>query len=56
MVLSILIELEEFFKQIYLTWTSIATRGQSGPGSNVSEMVLHTPQISKTETSTSEAI
>ena len=30
----------------------MATQGQSGPGSNDNERVLHTPQISRTEAST----
>ena len=39
------------FKQIYLTRrgaiTDYATLGQSRPGSNGNEWVLHTPQISR---------
>ena len=37
------------------TWSGATTPGQSGPGSNGNEEVLHIPQSSKTRASTSES-
>ena len=39
-----------------LTLTGMTTLGQGGPGSNDNEGVLHTPRISKTGTSSSDAV
>ena len=48
------------FKQIYLTHegtlTGTITLGQSEPGYNDNEDILHTPQISRTGASLLEAI
>ena len=38
------------------TLTGTTTPGQSGPGSNGHELELHTPQISKTVASPSDAV
>ena len=47
------------FKEIDLTHmilTDTTTLGQGGPGSNGNEGVLHSPQISRTEVSPSDAV
>ena len=38
------------------TLTGTIIPSQSGPGSNVNESVLHTPHISRTESSASDAV
>ena len=53
MVSSIPIEYKSFLNKIYLTprWNLnryYTTEGQGGSGSNYNEIVLHTPQISRT--------
>ena len=53
-------QIQEIFKQIYLThrWilTDTNTLGQSSPWRNDDEGILHTPQMSKTWTSPSDAV
>ena len=39
-----------------MTLTGIITKGQSGPGNNGNERVLHIPQISDTKFSPSDAL
>ena len=60
MVLSIPIKYKWFFnRSIWLidgTWTNITTLSKSEPRSNGNGEVLHTPQISKKETSRLNAV